>query len=73
MALPDTENPSCPKHETYMVPNTLEVRLEPGKGKQNVSGFKCPNPSCPIIYVGRHELEGLYVLKPNGDIEPYTK
>jgi hypothetical protein len=73
MALPDTENPSCPKHETYMVPTKLELRLDSGKEKETVHGFKCPNPDCDIVYVAQRALEGLYVLKSNGEIEAYTK
>ena len=69
MALPDV-NPACPDHDTYMVPYSFqawELSLEQG----TVSGFRCPNLICPIVYLTA-ALEGFYRLEPNGDLTPYS-
>ena len=63
---PDTQYPSCPKHETCMVLNPLglvEVVLPHG-----VEVFTCPNLSCPIVYA-TGALEGFYKFEPSGNRE----
>ncbi len=62
-------NPTCPRHDTYMdsyVFQAWEVSLAEGK----VTGFRCPNLICPIVYV-TGDLEGFYTLEPNGELTPY--
>lgn len=57
---PDDRPPSCPKHDTYMIPNSLdivEVALPHG-----VEVFRCPNLRCSIIYA-TGVLEGFYTFE----------
>ena len=65
---PDTQCPTCPKHETYMIPNPrdlVEVTLPHG-----VEVFRCPNLNCSIIYA-TGVLEGFYTFESNGNLTPY--
>ena len=39
--------------------------------EDTVSGFRCPNLICPIIYL-TDALEGFYKLEPNGDLTSFT-
>ena len=61
---------SCPKHNTYMIPYKFE-RWEVSQGA--VDGFKCPNLSCPIVYIDGNASEGFYTLERNGELTPYMK
>jgi len=71
MALPDTETPACPLHETYMVPHSFEP--DEIKGVQGrVNGFRCPDPNCSIVYV-KGALEGFYTVESHGELKPYLK
>ena len=75
MAL-DAEHPMCPRHESEMVPNPvelldvalpLEVVLP-----QGVKVFRCPIPNCLIFYA-TGALQGFYTLQSNGELVPYLK
>ena len=66
---PDSQYPSCPKHETYMVPNPrdlVEVAVPHG-----VEVFRCPNLNCSIVYA-TGALEGFYTFESDGNLTPYV-
>jgi len=71
MALPSTEHFMCPKHDTDMVPHTFQT-WELSLAHGTVSGFRCPNLICPIVYVIKGALEGFYELELNGDLTPFA-
>jgi hypothetical protein len=64
----DTKHPTCPKHETYMVPNPPEP--VDAALPQGVEVFRCPNLSCSIFYA-TGALEGFYHFESNGNFTPY--
>jgi hypothetical protein len=63
-------HPTCPEHDAYMVPYAFQV-WELSLAQGTVSGFRCPNLICPIVYV-TGALAGFYTLEPNGDLTPYS-
>jgi hypothetical protein len=71
MALPHTEYPACPEHETSMVPHAFDTR-NASLLQKTVEGFRCPNLDCPIVYV-EGTLRGFYTLEPSGHLTPYQK
>ena len=66
MTLPDTAIPACPKHETYMVPNTDSLAAN---SPQGTVSFRCPNLDCTIVYV-TGAFEGFYTLETSGKLKP---
>ena len=66
MTLPDTAIPACPKHETYMVPNTDSLTAN---SPQGTASFRCPNLDCTIVYV-TGAFEGFYTLETSGKLKP---
>lgn len=73
MPLPETAAPACPKHETYMIRETLDTKTGMSLIQGKLPGFRCPNLGCSIVYVTGDALEGFYVLEPNGDLTPYFR
>jgi len=53
------EQPICPMHETFMVPHCFQP-WEISLGQGTLDGFRCPNLSCPIVYI--EALEGFHTL-----------
>ena len=66
---PDPQCPTCPKHETYMIPNPRDLmeRALP----HGVEVFRCPTLNCSIIYA-TGALEGFHTLESNGKLTPYV-
>lgn len=72
MSLPETATPACPKHETYMIRETIDTETGVGLIQGKLPGFRCSNPECSIVYITGNALEGLYNLEPDGNLTPYT-
>jgi hypothetical protein len=53
------EHPICPTHETFMVTHCFQP-WELSDVEGTLDGFRCPNLSCPIVYI--EALEGFHVL-----------
>jgi hypothetical protein len=67
MTLQDAEYPTCPKHETIMVPHTEPLRARRAQGTID---FRCANLDCSLVYVSG-PFEGLYALESNGNLKAY--
>ena len=63
-----TESPVCPAHAIPMLPHKFEYweLLE----RQDMIGFRCPNLTCPIVYID--EREDFYLLE-DGKLTSYTE
>ncbi len=66
MATQHIEYPLCPRHETVMVPHRFEL-WEISAVQETVSGFRCPNLICPIVYV-----EEAFHTLADGKLTPFT-
>lgn len=48
-------------------------KFEPWDVNQgDVEGFRCPNLSCPIVYIDGN-AKGFYILDQNGELTPYAQ
>jgi hypothetical protein len=73
VSVPETVAPACPKHETYMIRESVDTETGVSLIQGKLPGFRCPNLECSIVYVTGNALEGFYVLEPNGDLTPYSR
>jgi len=64
----DSKAPTCPKHDTIMLPHTFQ--LQNMVIPRGVELFRCVNLSCSIFYA-TGALDGFYTRKPNGELMPY--
>ena|SRR6266436_382939 len=64
--------PACPTHDAFMVQHCFQS-WELSLGHGTLEGFRCPNLSCPIVYI--ETLEGFHTLTDHGKLTrlPPTK